>query len=149
MEKYLIGYNEDKPVFVKPIILGVLGKHESIKKQTIHDEILHPLVSVLGRLPDKIIGPEEGISSAYISIWADRNEIPIQMLNADWRKLQRKAGILRDARILKESTHLVIFQGPRSKIYEQTAIREVKKGKQVFIVDHESQEIAELSVEVV
>jgi hypothetical protein len=137
----------DKPVYVKPIILGFLGKHESVTKQTIHDEVLHPLMSVLGRLPERILVSSEGTSSAYISIWGERNEINTQIIHADWKTLQRRAGIMRDARIIKECSHLVIFQGLRSKAYEQTAIREAKKGKRVFLVDHGSCEMSEIVIE--
>ena len=131
----------------QPILLGVLGKHEQISKNDIHDKILHPLVSVIGRLPDKLLIPSEGTSSAYISLWAERSNIDTHCVDADWRKLQRRAGIMRDARIIKDSTHLLVFVGARSKAYEQTAIREAKKGKQVFVVNHDSLDMCEIVVE--
>lgn len=130
-----------------PIYLGVLGKHENITKMQIHESILHPLISVLGRLPDKVYVPSEGMSSAYISLWAERASVDTQCVEADWRRFQRKAGILRDSRIVKESTHLLVFVGPKSKTYEQTGIREAKKGKHVFLVDYGSLELTELVVE--
>ena len=130
-----------------PIYLGVLGKHENITKAQIHESILHPLMSVLGRLPDKLLVPSEGTSSAYISLWAERASVDTQCVEADWRRFQRKAGILRDSRIQKESTHLLVFVGPRSKAYELTGIREAKKGKHVFLVDYASLELTELVVE--
>jgi hypothetical protein len=130
-----------------PILLGILGKHEQISKQDIHEKILHPLVSAIGRLPDKVFIPSEGTSSAYITLWAEKANLEIHSVDADWRKLQRRAGIMRDARIQKESTHLLIFVGARSKNYEQTGIREAKKGKQVFLVDHDSLDLCELVVE--
>ena len=131
----------------KPIYLGILGIHNQISKEDIHEKILHPLMSVLGRLPDKIILPSEGISSAYISIWAERHQIDTQCVEADWKRFQRKAGILRDARILKESTHLVTFVGVKSRSNEQTAIKQVKKGKQVFVVEPNPIEMCEIVVE--
>jgi hypothetical protein len=131
----------------QPILLGVLGKHEQISKEDIHEKILHPLVSAIGRLPDKLVIPSEGLSSAYITLWAERANIETHCVEADWRKLQRRAGIMRDARILKDSTHLLVFVGARSKTYEQTAIREAKKGKQVFVVDHDSLDMCEVVVE--
>jgi hypothetical protein len=130
-----------------PIVLGVLGKHEQISKQDIHEKILHPLVSAIGRLPDKVLVPSEGTSSAYITLWTERSNLETQCVDADWRKFQRKAGILRDARILKESTHLLLFLGAKSRSYEQTGIREAKKGKTVFIVEHDSLDLLELVVE--
>lgn len=131
----------------KPIALGILGIHNTITKEQIHEKVLHPLMSVLGRLPDKILVPSEGTSSAYISLWAERNHIDTQCVEADWRKFQRKAAILRDARILKEATHLVVFVGSKSRTNEQTAIRQVKKGKQVFLVEPNPIEMCELVVE--
>jgi hypothetical protein len=130
-----------------PILLGILGIHNQITKEEIHEKILHPLMSVLGRLPEKILLPSEGTSSAYISIWAERNNIDTHCVEADWRKFQRKAGILRDARILKESTHLVVFVGSKSRSNEQTAIRQAKKGKQVFLIEHSPIKMCEIIVE--
>jgi hypothetical protein len=48
----------------KPIHVGILGIHNTITKEEIHEKVLHPLMSVLGRLPDKILVPSEGTSSA-------------------------------------------------------------------------------------
>lgn len=131
----------------QPILLGVLGKHEQISKEAIHEKILHPLVSAIGRLPDRVILPSEGTSSAYITLWAERANLEIHSVDADWRKLQRRAGIMRDARIIKDSTHLLVFVGSRSKSYEQTGIREAKKGKQVFLVDHDTLDMCEVVFE--
>jgi hypothetical protein len=131
----------------KPIYLGILGIHNQISKDDIHEKVLHPLMSALGRMPDKILLPSEGTSSAFLSIWAERNNIDTQCVEADWRKFQRKAGILRDARILKECSHLVVFLGMKSRSHEQTAIRQAKKGKQVFVVEPNPIELIEYVVE--
>ena len=131
----------------QPLHVGVLGIHNQISKQDIHEKILHPLVSVFGRLPDKILLPSEGTSSAYISIWAERQHIDTHCVEADWKKFQRKAAILRDSRIVKECTHLLIFLGPRSRANEQVGIRQVKKGKRVFLVEYNPLEMYELVVE--
>lgn len=140
-------FPEETRVLGKPIHLGILGIHNTITKEEIHEKVLHPLMSVLGRLPDKILVPSEGTSSAYISLWAERNHIDTQCVEADWRKFQRKAAILRDARILKEATHLLVFIGSKSRANEQTAIRQVKKGKQVFLVEPNPIEMCELVIE--
>jgi hypothetical protein len=140
-------FDKDIRIVGKPILLGVLGKHEQITKQDIHEKILHPLMSAIGRLPDKLFVPSEGTSSAYITLWAERANVETVCVDADWRKLQRRAGIMRDARIQRESTHLLIFVGARSKSYEQTGIREAKKGKQVYLVDHDTLDLCELVVE--
>jgi hypothetical protein len=140
-------FPEETRVLGKPIALGILGIHNTITKEQIHDKVIHPLMSVLGRLPDKILVPSEGTSSAYISLWAERQNVDTHCVEADWRKFQRKAAILRDARILKESTHLLVFVGSKSRTNEQTAIRQVKKGKQVFLVEPNPVEMCELVVE--
>lgn len=131
----------------QPIVVGVLGTHSTLTKDQAHDLILHPLLEVLGRLPDKLILPAESQSSAYISLWSERQGVDTHSVEADWRKLQRKAGILRDARIQKEATHLLVFVGPRSRSYEQTAIRQAKKGKRVFLIEPNPIEMYEIVVE--
>jgi hypothetical protein len=138
---------QETRVVGEPIYLGILGIHNSLTKEDIHEKILHPLLSILGRLPDKIILPSEGMSSAFLSIWAERNHIDTQCVEADWRRFQRKAGILRDARIVKESTHLLTFIGVKSRTNEQTAIRTAKKGKHVFLVEPNPIELCEIVVE--
>lgn len=140
-------FDSETRIVGKPIYLGILGTHNTITKEEIHDKILHPLMSVLGRIPDKLILPSEGTSSAFISIWAERSHIDTQCVEADWRKFQRKAGILRDARILKECTHLLVFLGIKSRSNEQVAIRHAKKGKQVFLVEPNPIELCEIVVE--
>lgn len=139
-------FDSEIRVVGQPIILGVLGKHEKISKQEIHEKIIHPLMSSLGRLPDKVLAPSEGTSSAYILLWAEGAKIETHAVEADWKKLQRKAGILRDARIQKESTHLLVFVGAKSNSYEQTAMRLAKKGKTVYLVDHSSLDLSEVVV---
>lgn len=131
----------------KPIALGVIGSHNQISKEDIHEKVLHPLLSVLGRMPDKLLIPSDGQSSAYITLWAERGEVDTQCVEADWRRFQRKAAVLRDARILKEANHLVVFVGPKSRSYEQTGMREAKKGKRVFLVEPNPIELYELVVE--
>ena len=140
-------FDSELRILGKPIHVGILGVHNTITKEDIHEKILHPLMSVLGRLPEKLILPAEGTSSAYISLWAERSNVDIQSVDADWRKFQRKAGILRDARICKEANHLVVFVGPKSRSYEQTAIRLARQGKRVFLVEPNPIEMCEIVVE--
>ena len=140
-------FDSELRILGKPIHVGILGVHNTITKEDIHEKILHPLMSVLGRLPDKILLPSEGTSSAYISLWSERHHVDTHCVEADWRKFQRKAGILRDARILKECTHLVVFVGAKSRSYEQTAIRYAKKGKQVFLIEPNPIGMCEIVIE--
>ena len=128
----------------KPLYLGVLGKTESITPLHVADEIMNPLLSLWERMPDKMILPDEGTSSALLNLWAERNEIELQSLQADYFRLGRKAGFVRDAMIVKECTHLLVFLGQRSQKYEQIALREAKKGKIVYTVSPKTFELTEL-----
>ena len=130
-----------------PLYLGVLGKTETITKQKLSEEILHPLLALWTRLPDKVLLPSEGASSSLLSLWANQNNIEVQSLDANYQKLGRKAGFLRDSMIIKEATHLLVFLGTRSQKNEQIAIRETKKGKHVYAVDPKSLEVSEYTTE--
>jgi hypothetical protein len=138
---------EEKPQRGEPLYVGILGKTESITQDKLSTELLNPLLSLWGRLPDKLIVSSEGMSSVLFSIWAERNEIESQMIEADYRKLGRRAGFLRDAMILKECTHLLVFLGVRSQKNEEVAMREAKKGKKVYTIHPKSWEITELTYE--
>jgi hypothetical protein len=130
-----------------PLYFGVLGKTDTLTKQKLSEEILHPLLSLWSRLPDKVLLPSEGTSSALISIWAEQNNVEFQSFDANYQKLGRKAGFLRDAMITKEATHLLVFLGTRSQKNEQIAIREVKKGKHVYTVDPKTFDLTEYTTD--
>lgn len=138
---------EEKPQRGLPLYVGILGKTESITQDKLSTEIINPLLSLWGRLPDKLIVSSEGMSSVLFSIWAERNEVESQTIEADFRKLGRRAGFLRDAMIVKEATHLLVFLGIRSQKNEELAIREAKKGKKVYTIHPKSWEISELNYE--
>ena len=133
----------------KTITLGVLGssQHSYWNQNTISDTILNPILSDTGRLPDAMLLPTDGASSMLLQVWGEKQSIPLTCLDADWAKLGKKARALRDARILKESTHLIIFLGKRSDTYEKIAIRECKKGKVVYTIDTQSKELVEWKLE--
>jgi hypothetical protein len=133
----------------RAVCLGVLGTLGNITKRDFHEKILHPLLEVLGRIPDSITVSSDGVSSIFLSDWAERQEVRIQSIQADWRKLGRRAAALRDARIIKDGTHLLIFQGVRSNAYEKMAYREATKGKDVFLVNPKTLEIQHLVLEMI
>jgi hypothetical protein len=152
MDKYLIKnpalstlelLDDVKPVVAKPVVLGILGNSAAAKwtRETIAETIMNPLLGEIERLPDTILMPSEGNTSILLQIWADRQNIPCQSIDADWARMGRRARIMRDARILKEATHLIFFLGARSDYYEKMAIREAKKEKIVFTVDATSGEL--------
>lgn len=116
------------------ICLGVLGKREDILKVDIHEKILHPLLETIGKMPDVVYVPSDGMTSALIGAWAERCEMKCETIHADCRKLGRRAFALRDSRILKAATHLLLFEQPKSEYIVKLGIRELKKGKQVFSI---------------
>ena len=154
MDKYLIKnpalstlelLDDVKPVVAKPVVLGILGNSAAAKwtRETIAETIMNPLLGEIERLPDTILMPSEGNTSILLQIWADRQNIACQSIDADWARMGRRARIMRDARILKEATHLIFFLGARSDYYEKMAIREAKKEKIVFTVDATSGELVQ------
>jgi len=98
-------------------------------------------------MPDSMLLPTDGATSLLLQVWGEKHTVPLTCLDADWAKLGKKARALRDARILKEATHLLIFLGKRSDTYEKVAIRECKKGKVVYTLDAQSKELVEWRVE--
>ncbi len=116
------------------ICLGVLGKREDIHKQDLHEKIIHPLLESLGRVPDVIYVPSDGMTSALIGVWAERCEVKCETIHADFRKFARRAFVLRDSQILKAATHLLLFEQPKSEYIVKLGLREFKKGKRVFSV---------------
>lgn len=104
---------------------------------------MNPLISELGRIPHSLLLPSEGDTSMLLQIWGERQGIECQILDADWKRLGRKARALRDSKIIKESSHLFFFLGSKSDTYEKIAIREAKKGKIVFTLDSDSHEIVQ------
>jgi hypothetical protein len=118
----------------KPLCLGVLGKREDISRADFFEKIIHPLLESLGKVPDTIYLPADGMTSALMGAWAERCNVKTETLSAEWHRLGRKAVCLRDSRILKSSTHLLIFEQPKSEYTVKLGIREFKKGKQVFSI---------------
>ena len=83
--------------------------------------------------PDEIIIPAEGVSSYAIQRWAEGMKIPVRMISCDWAKQGRRAKALRDAEIQRESTHILLLQGPRSNALSAMAARLQRKGRPVAI----------------
>jgi len=122
------------------IILGVLGARNAITKQIMQDEILGPILDDLEKPPTKILLPAEPLSSTYIECWAGRQDIPVELIKSDWGRDGRRAGVVRDYRIEKESTAFLVFEGPKSRYYLDLAERIAKKrvGVKVYVVNANS-----------
>lgn len=139
--------DETEPQKGKPLFLGVLGSRPDVKQQELEELVLHPMLEVLGRPPDQLILPTEGLSSILISDWADQLNIPAQVYEADWHRHNRRAKLFRDLRIQTESTHFLIFLNKRSTFNEKLAERLAKKGYTVFTVAYKGLELEQLVIE--
>ena len=129
-----------------PIFLGVLGSHEGATEERI-EEIIVLLLQCLERFPERMILPSEGRNNMYMSDWADRHKLTTQVYEADWYRHNRSARIFRDTRIIKESTHFLIFLNKRSEANEKIALRLAKQGKQVFTIHYHTWDMEELSIQ--
>jgi len=110
-----------------PKILGVLGSRNAITKQIMQSEILNPILDDLEKPIKKVYLPEETLSSTYIECWATRQDITVEYVKSDWINYGKKAGVLRDSQIEKNSTVLLVFEGPRSRYYLDLAERIAKR----------------------
>lgn len=137
---------DDIPIQPKPLLLGVLGQRADITYDILHERILNPILGELGRLPDRVTLPSESTSSAILYVWAEKMRLDPVAYETDWSKLGRKARVFRDARIIAESTHILIFLGKRSEFYEKQAIALTRKGKIVFTISNNF-ELEELVIE--
>jgi hypothetical protein len=122
------------------LVLGVLGTRSNIRYEELDAQILGPLVEAWGN-PDEIVLSAEGDSSAAIQGWAERHKIPVSLVSSDWKTQGRRAGLLRDARIQRDSTHLLLLQGPRSNALSTLGLRLSRKGRPVVISERPGQEI--------
>ena len=144
-------FTDESPTAVTkgtPIFLGVLGSRADATSTKLIEHIFHPMVQELGRPPDRMILPSEGMSSIYCSDWADSLRIPSQVYEADWHRHHRRAKIFRDARIQQESTHFLVFLNKRSEFNEKLALRLAKKGYPVFTVAYADWSLELLTSEV-
>ena len=114
------------------VVLGVLGTRNSTSFDDFVTNILAPVEEAWGT-PDEIIAPAESESSQILVTWATRSGVPISLVTADWIKQGKRAGLLRDARIQREATHLLLLQGPRSNALSTLAARLQRKGRPVVI----------------
>jgi hypothetical protein len=114
-----------------PLIMGILGHTNKQSEQSLIETVLTPLLQEVGRVPDRILLPSEGNSSIYLQEWAESLRIKTQIFHSDWKRHGKIAQILRDDRIKQESTHVLLFVGPRSKTWEKVVTSLVRKGTYV------------------
>lgn len=136
---------DSEEIFIpQPIILGIFGNRSKFDETLFYETILHPLLQEFGRIPDKILVPNEGLTSYYIQEWAEALNINIQVFHADFRKSGKSAYAIRDTRIEGECTHALVFMGPRSTRMESLSKRLLKKEKAVFTISANTNELEQL-----
>lgn len=113
-------------------VFGVLGTRNSVRYEDIEIDVLNPALAKWGD-PEEIILALDSDSGHIIHSWAERHKIPVRIITADWIKHGRRAGVLRDACIQREASHLILLQGPRSNALSQLASRLSRKGRNVVL----------------
>lgn len=128
--------------------LGIIGTRKDL---TINDinEIMNLIVEDLDNI-QSINVPAEGESSIYIEMYAEDSErkIPCTLYEADWRRDGKRASIFRNNKLIRESTHFLIFGAPRSVKPLQLAEQLVKKKHVVYYMPHNSMELQQLEGEI-
>jgi hypothetical protein len=121
-----------RPVRPERTVFGVLGARNNVRYEDIERDILQPLLD-RWPTPEEIVLALDSDVAYVIQGWADRRGIPVRIIAADWVKHGRRAGVLRDASIQREASHLILLQGPRSNSLAQLAGRLHRKGRNVVI----------------
>lgn len=121
--------------------LGILGTRSNVRIEDLESQVFAPIMEAWG-IPDTLILPAEGDSSHAIQAWAEVKGIPVQLVACDWAKQGRRAGLLRDATIQREATHLVLLQGPRSNALTTLALRLARKGRPVVLSERPGMTVA-------
>ncbi len=124
--------------------LGVLGQRRDLTDKDV-SEIFDLIVEDFPEIQALIV-PSEGDSSIYAEAWAEKKKIPVTVHQADWRRDGRRAQIFRDNRIIHESTHFLIFGGPRSERPLKTAEQLTRKGKTVYYMAYGTMELQQLEI---
>ena len=127
-------------------VLGVLGTRSKVRYEDMEAQILLPYLEAWGD-PDEILLPAEGDSSRIIQAWATRRSIPVSLIVSDWSAHGKRAGILRDSRIQREASHMLLLQGPRSNALMTLARRLHRKGRPVVISERPDEPVKSLSTE--
>jgi hypothetical protein len=125
------------------IVFGVLGTRNKMSYEDFVEQILDPVIEAWG-LPEEFLIPGDGESGEVIQAWAARNDIPVNRVAADWVRNGKRAGLLRDARIQREASHLILLQGPRSNAMTTLAGKLQRKGKPVALSERPGEAVRAL-----
>jgi hypothetical protein len=148
MDKYIIVSNKLRERSVSPIripeviVLGIFGCKNKMPQSQISEQIINPMLEKLQRMPDRLLIPSEGDSSLYIQDWAESMNIPCSIFYPDWKKMGKRAQIMRDIKIQSECTHALIFLSNKTNRYKKISESMAKKNKKVFeLLSENSKEI--------
>ena len=124
--------------------LGIIGVRKDLTANDIK-EIMNLIVEDLDDI-QSINVPAEGESSIYIEMYAEdsKRHIPCILYEADWRRDGKRASIFRNNKLIRESTHFLIFGAPRSEKPLQIAEQLVKKRHIVYYMPYNSMELQQL-----
>lgn len=84
-------------------------------------------------IPDELVLPAESDSTQMMMTWAKQKGVPVRLVTAEWKQQGARAGALRDGRIQRDATHLLLLQGPRSNALMTLGKRLERKGRPVVI----------------
>lgn len=121
-------------------VLGVLGTRSKVIQMEFYKDVLAPLVEIWG-YPDELVMPLEGDSSAVLQAWAAKQGIPVRLISCDWAKHGRRAAMMRNSCIQRESTHFLLLQGPRSNALTALAGRLHRRRRPVLISERPGQAV--------
>jgi hypothetical protein len=113
-------------------VLGFMGIRNGVSYEEMQTNILAPVVEAWG-IPDEVVTPAEGDATQAIITWCHNHNVPLRLVSCDWAKQGKRAGMMRDARLQKEATHLVLLQGPRSNKLAELAVKLERKHYPVVI----------------
>jgi hypothetical protein len=114
------------------IVFGVLGTRNKMSYEDFVTQILDPVTEAWG-LPAEILAPADGESAEVLQTWATHHRIPVTLVVADWKRDGKRAGMLRDSRIQRDASHMILLQGPRSNALTTLAGRLQRKGRPVAL----------------
>lgn len=122
--------------------LGIIGNRQDLASSDI--EALLELIA-----EDCEIGAlnlqQEGYTSIHAEAWADSKGLTAKTYPASWVRDGKRATLLRDAAIVRDSTAYLILSGPRSERPRKLAEQLARAGRPVFHLPAKSRELEELT----
>ena len=125
--------------------LGILGGRQDLTQTDM--ATLLDLVCEDDGLPMHLNLQQEGYTSIYAETWADSHGLGTKIFPASFVRDGRRATMLRDQAIIRDSTVFLVISGPRSDRPLRVATALAQKGRKVFYLPPKSLEVAEIVIE--